>query len=252
MKELALDIETAPSKAYIWQKKVEFLPDEMVIQEGYVLCWAASWMHEKQILSDSIFNYPTPFKQDPTNDFYIAKTIWKLVDDADVIIGQNIKAFDLKHLHQLWFKHGLGLPSPSVVVDTLTESRRRFKTLSHKLDYRGRQLGIGKKVEHEGFGLWVRCMQGNVKAWGRMIHYCKQDVQLLKDYYLKLKPYIKTPSRNVIDGIEGCKDCGGDLIKKGFLYTVAGKKQKYLCKSCRKWQTCGRQIKQDITKMRDV
>jgi hypothetical protein len=42
-------------------------------------------------------------------------------------------------------------------------AKAHFRFLSNKLDYIVQYLGIGKKVEHEGFGLWRKVMAGRRK-----------------------------------------------------------------------------------------
>jgi predicted RNA-binding Zn-ribbon protein involved in translation (DUF1610 family) len=96
---------------------------------------------------------------------------------------------------------------------------------------------LGKKKDHEGHILWVKCMNGDKKAWKTMEEYNIQDVILLEKLYKKLLPWIKSPinlnimkkDRNGFD----CPTCGkASLISKGFSYTTTGAYQRYHCKAC--------------------
>jgi hypothetical protein len=61
---------------------------------------------------------------------------------------------------------------------------------SNKLDYVAQKLDVGAKVKHSGFSLWLRCMDGDKKAWKEMKEYQIQDVNLLVDLYDILLPWL--------------------------------------------------------------
>jgi hypothetical protein len=52
------------------------------------------------------------------------------------------------------------------------------------------KLGVGAKVKHSGFQLWIDCMAGNDKAWREMKKYQIQDVELLDNLYNVLLPWL--------------------------------------------------------------
>ena len=89
--------------------------------------------------------------------------------------------------------------------------------------------------------MWVKCMAGDDKAWGRMRTYNKQDTVLLEELYEKLQPWIPGhPSRSLRDDEpRGCPACGNtNLERRGFAFTRLGKFQRYQCKGeggCGKW-----------------
>jgi hypothetical protein len=76
--------------------------------------------------------------------------------------------------------------------------RQHFRFPSNKLDYVAQELGLGSKEKHEGFELWVKCMQRDLAAWQKMEKYNIQDVILLEKLYTTLLPWIiSTPSRGI-------------------------------------------------------
>jgi hypothetical protein len=107
----------------------------------------------------------------------------------------------------------------------------------------GNYLGIGRKAKHEGFSLWKKCMAGDKKSYKDMVKYNKQDVKLLEDIYLKLRPYMKShPTANISPEFV-CPVCGGSHIqKRGLAFTNAFMKQRLQCQSCGKW-FLGQQIR---------
>jgi hypothetical protein len=103
-------------------------------------------------------------------------------------------------------------------VDTLKVARRNFAFTSNRLDDLGKSLGIGRKVKHSGFELWLRCIKGNPKAWDRMRQYNMRDVKLLEKVYWKLLPWMEThPNLAILKGGKGCPKCGTSAVtKNGF------------------------------------
>lgn len=237
-KLLVLDIETAPAVVYSWGLHDQNHGIEQVKQDQHVLMWCAKWIGKGGILSDSLINY-SEYKKNPTNDYHIALSAKKILDEADIVIGQNIDAFDLKWLNTLFLKYNISPPSEYKTVDLLKESRKQYYSLSHKLDFRGRQLNLGGKMEHEGFKLWLKVLDGDKHAWQRMLAYCKRDVLLTEEYYLKLRPRMKNhPNVNMFQeqpfgGRLKCPACSSpNLVKHGFNYYSGGRRQRFECKAC--------------------
>lgn len=237
-KILVLDIETAPAKVYSWGLYDQNIGLNQVIQDSYMLSWAAKWYHQKRVLSDSLIEYRTKFKADPTDDSTIARSIWKLLDEADIVIAHNGDNFDLRWLNTVFLRHGMKPPSSFKSVDTLKETRGNFYNISNKLDYLCKKLSIGHKLKHEGFELWPKCMEGNVNAWKRMVRYNEKDVLLLQELYNILKPYMKNhPNLALYSTSEDtiCPVCGGtEFRNKGYAYTSVNKYKRYVCKNCGK------------------
>jgi hypothetical protein len=131
--------------------------------------------------------------------------------------------------------------------------KSQFRFPSNKLDYVAQKLGVGAKVKHSGFDLWLKCMAGDNKAWAEMKKYQIQDVDLLVELYEKLLPWIPNhPDRPLYDGLEdGCVNCASqNLERRGYAVSSTGKYQRYQCQDCGKWQ---RGSKSELTsKMRSI
>jgi DNA polymerase elongation subunit (family B) len=159
----------------------------------------------------------------------------KVMDEADVLIGWNSAAFDSKHIKREFVENGYLPPSPWIELDLMKTVKSQFKFPSNKLDYVSQKLGVGAKVQHTGFQLWLDCMAGNAKAWKLMKEYQIQDVNLLLDLYDILLPWIKNhPHVGVAQGEAiSCRNCASEnLIRYGYRYTQNGKYQRYLCQEC--------------------
>lgn len=229
MKILFLDLETSPNMAYVWGLWQQNVSINQMISSTEVICFGARWLGEKKVIFKSVHH---DGKQE------MLDTLWQLVNEADVLVGWNSQSFDSKHIKRELLENGYTPPSPYKELDLMRVVRSQFKFPSNKLDYVAQKLGVGAKVKHSGFDLWVSCMAGDNKAWTEMKKYQIQDVNLLIDLYDKLLPWIKNhPNKALHDDIaDGCPNCAStNMERRGFSYTVAGKYQRYQCRNCGKW-----------------
>jgi len=234
-KILLIDIETAPNLGYTWQK---WETDIIAFKSyWYMLSFAYKWLGKEKTHVVSLPQFKT-FKTDKTNDRELCKKLWELFDQAEVIIAHNGNSFDIKKSNARFIVHGLNPPSPYKKIDTKLEAKKYFRFDSNKLDDLGHYLGLGRKMQTGGFGLWLGCMSGDTKAWTKMEKYNKQDVVLLEKVYLKLRGWMSThPNMNLLNStLTACPNCGSDDIhRKGFAFTRTSKRQKFQCKSCGSW-----------------
>ena len=232
-KVLFFDIETAPNLSYIWG---QWQQDAIAhVREWYILCFSYKWEHQKNTQVVAVKDFKL-YNKDPENDLHVIQKLWDLFQEADVVIGQNSDAFDIKKANSRFAYHNLGPTSHYQSVVTLKIARRHFKFNSNKLGHLGEHLGLGAKESTGGFSLWEGCMNGDAKAWGVMKKYAKQDVDLLVDVYERLRPWATShPNRNVIDGTtHECPTCGGNqLQKRGVRRTRTMSYQQYQCTRCK-------------------
>lgn len=231
-KILVFDIETAPSLAYTWGKWQQNIHDEQLINDWFMFTWSAKWLFEKEIYNAKL----TSQEAIDQDDKRITYSIWKLLDEADIVIGHNIKKFDIKKLNARFLIHGFGTPSSYEIIDTLLHARKSFAVHSNKLDYLANVLGVGSKVNHEGFSMWKKCYNGDEEALTKMAEYNDGDIKINEEVYLEIRPFIK-PHPNlglfINDDISRCPCCGSDqLDPTGDYYTTTNTYPEYKCKSC--------------------
>lgn len=186
MRILFLDIETSPNTAHIWGLFKQNVSLSQLMESSYVLCWAAKWAGEREVLFDSIHQSPST---------RMVKKIHALLEQADVVVHYNGSSFDIPTLNKEFLLHKLLPPSPAKEIDLLRVVRRKFRFPSNKLDYVAQRLGLGKKFEHEGHTLWVKCMNNDAAAWATMKKYNTHDVVLLEQLYETLLPWMHTYSK---------------------------------------------------------
>jgi len=230
-KILVLDVETTPLLIYTWGIYKPRPNHYDIFQDWHLLSWAAKWLLDDQIFSDVLH----PEEAKAHNDARICKSIWKLVNEADIIIAHNGKQFDMKRLNARFMLNGLKPPAPYLIIDTLIESRKIAGHSSHKLDFIGELIqGQGKLVNPRG--LWKDCFWGDAEALKHMEKYNKEDVYLLEDVYLFIRPWIKNhPNVGVYMFADEprCATCGGkSLYEEGSQASSVGMYRVYRCNEC--------------------
>ena len=229
MKILFIDLETSPITAHTWGLWQQNISIKQIVESTQVICFGARWGTSKKVIFKSVHH-------DGKKE--MLKELHALMDEADAIVGWNSKGFDHKHIRREFLEAGMTPPSPAKDIDLMLEVKRNFRFPSNKLDYVAQRLGVGAKVQHTGFDLWLGCMAGDEKSWKMMKKYQIQDVNLLLELYDKLLPWIKHPSVPAHKGIEGeaCINCGSHNIKRrGYEVLNTGKYQKFQCNECGKW-----------------
>jgi hypothetical protein len=232
-KVLILDIETAPISAYVWGIWNQNVHLPQIKTDWFCLTWAAKWLFEDKVYSGKL----KPEEVVNQDDKRIMEGIWKLVNEADIVIAHNAEKFDIPRLNSRFILNGLNPPLPYQVIDTLRHIRRQFGFTSNKLDYVNKLLNLERKKE-TSFELWDNCMKGDRKALKEMEDYNVQDVRILEETYLQIRPWIK-PHPNmglfILDETEQrCPSCGSnELEAQGKCYnTSANIYELFRCGNC--------------------
>lgn len=186
MKTLFLDIETTPMQVYTWGLFDQNISINQIIKSTEMLCFGARWLGEKKVIFRSVHH---DGKKAMLEDLH------KIMDEADVLVGWNSAGFDHKHINREFLENGMKPPSPVKDLDLMSITKSNFLFPSNKLDYVAQKLGVGSKVKHSGFSLWIKCMEGDEKSWKEMKAYQIQDVNLLVDLYDILIPWFVTAGR---------------------------------------------------------
>jgi DNA polymerase elongation subunit (family B) len=192
-KVLVLDIETAPMIGYIWSLFDQNVPLNMLLRDWFILSWTAKWLHEDKVMYKDQRNKKGKALE---NDKALLVPLWKLMNEADILITQNGISFDIKKLNAKFLEHGMGIPAPFKHIDTYRLAKKHFGFTSNKLEYMSKKFNTKyKKQDHEefsGFKLWSECMGGNIKAWKSMERYNNFDVLATEELFTKLAVFDKT------------------------------------------------------------
>lgn len=236
-KVLYLDIETAPILSYVWGLWGNDVALNQIKEDTHLLSWAAKWQGEEEVMYMDQRN-----ARNLEDDKKIIEKLWKLMDDADIIIGHNSRQFDIKRINSRILAHGLHPTSSFKQIDTLEIAKKYFNLTSNKLEYLANLLLTGKENKKlvdrkfSGFSLWTECLSGNLAAWKEMEAYNKRDVEVLEKVHNKLSAWDTSINFSLYtDEEEHICQCGSKKhSKNGFFYTAAGKYQRYKCTKCGK------------------
>jgi hypothetical protein len=237
VKILFVDIETSPILGYVWGLWDNDLALNQVKQDWHLLSFAAKWMGDKP--SEIIYADQRNAK-DITNDKKLLEKIWKLLDEADIVIGQNSKAFDVKKLNARFILNGMQPPSSFRQIDTMVLAKKYFAFSSNKLEFLTSNLCTKyKKLSHKkfpGFSLWSECLKGNKEAWKEMQLYNCHDTLATEELYQKLAAWDTSINFDAYtDDLNHTCTCGHkEFENKGYAYTSGGKFQRFKCKACGK------------------
>lgn len=234
-KLLHIDIETRPAQVLTWTLRKPIIGVEQIVEPTSLLCFSASWEGE-----DGVMFYKS---QRASGGEYnrMVHAAHKLLDEADAVCHFNGTTFDVPRLNQEFLRLGLPPPKPFQQIDLKKVVMSQFDMISSRLAFVGPYLEIGKKIEHEGWPLWVKCLNGDVDAWQRMEEYNIGDVVLLKDLYHKILPWIPDhPNLNVYaaDGLERCTNCGSTNVQhRGTRKASVYEYPRLQCNVCGKWSS---------------
>lgn len=230
------DIETAPTLAWVWRRFKENIGLDQVVHDGWILCGAWKWLgcsevHTARANKAGWMN---------TDDRDVTVALWKVLDEADIVVAHNGKDFDVPLMNAAFVRHGLPPPSPYKVVDTKEEAKKAFRFPSNKLEGLCRFFGFGGKHKTE-FTLWTRCIDGDEVAWDRMVRYCACDVVKLERVYKKLLPFMtRHPNVSLYtdDDRPTCPKCNSKHIQwrgKKSYRTATSIYSAFQCQSCGGW-----------------
>lgn len=231
---LILDIETAPNIAYVWRFFKENVGAKQVIENSYMLSFAAKWLGNNEIYYEDLQHQ---------SEKAMLKPLHTLLDEADIVVAHNGDGFDLPHIQGRFLMHGIKPPSPYKQVDTVKVARKEFNFPSNSLEYLSKVLDLEiKKGGHKkfpGFELWLGVLRNDADAWKEMREYNIDDIKVLELLYLKMLPYMRFhPNVGVFGDVDKpvCPKCGGDHIQyRGYAHTSVGKFRRFQCGDCGGW-----------------
>ena len=206
IKRLFFDIETSPMIVYSWRVGYNIsLPYDNVIEDWKVICISYKWEHEDKVKN-------LTWDSDHCDKQMLIDFI-KIANEADEIIAHNGDRFDIKKVRTRCIYHRIPMFPKYRTLDTLKKAKGSFTFPNNKLDTIAKYLGVGAKLKHDGFDMWVKCVEGDKQALKDMVKYCDMDIIVLEDVYLTMQNYIKP---NTHAGVHNgnlkhsCPNCGND------------------------------------------
>jgi hypothetical protein len=231
-KVLLFDLETSFCLGYCWGKYEQTIAE--FEKHSRLLGFAYQWLGEDETLCF--------IEKDFKTNKQLVRELWKLLDEADVIVAHNNKNFDYKKANTFFIHYDMKPPSPFEVVDTLYLIKKYAKFEDNHLDGLGDRLFKDRKtMMPEKLRLWVKYTNKTATSeeWEELRTYAKQDIKLLKDLYLRVRPYDTNHKAIYINDKGVCPLCGSSKIQSSGWSTIIGgtKRRRFQCQDCGKWSS---------------
>ncbi len=230
IKRLYFDIETSPMVVYSWRTGWKLtIGTENIIEDWKIICISYKWEGEDKV-------HTLDWGKDK-DDKKLLEEFIAIANTADELCGHNGDRFDLKKIRTRCIYHRIPMFPNYKTLDTLKKARTGFNFNSNRLDYIAKFLGVGAKLEHEGFNMWVKCMQGDKEALEAMKKYCEMDIIVLEDVFLTMQNYIKpnTHAGVINNNLKySCPCCGSENVSllKNNVSAVGTVKRQMSCNDC--------------------
>lgn len=232
---LILDVETAAAEVLTFGRFKQNIGQDNILKEGgWLLCACWRWIGEEEVY----YTFLTPEEVQKADDSRIIAHLFEEMQQADAIIAHNAVGFDHKVIQARALANNFGALPSVKVIDTLVMAKKALRLPSNRLDSIGEYFGLGRKVDTGGIDLWKRVQRGDEDAMLEMLVYCKQDVNLLHDVYLKLRAIGNKANFNAglyfDDEHKHCPTCGSTCLSTTGreVSTTLSSFKEIICLSC--------------------
>jgi DNA polymerase elongation subunit (family B) len=215
--------------------------------DWYITCAAWAWLDNKtqkvgKIETVAVNDFKT-YKKDFRDDRGVVKRLHEVISQADLIVGHNSDAFDIKKINYKFIKYGLEPLDMPPTADTLKAAKKYAKSSSNKLYYLAKEFGVSMKIDLPS-SIMHAADNGCEKSLKKLVAYNKGDIRAGSELYFKMLPYIKNHpnirkimgenvTKQIKQGHVTCQNCGSkNMVKDGKLVQKTGKYQRHKCMDC--------------------
>lgn len=234
-KILVYDIETSPLECYCWGSGKQYIQHENIKKGRSLLSYSAKWLCDDEVISNRVSVEQAHERKDKE----LVESLHSLLDEAEVVLGHNVKKFDNSVANSRFLVNNLNPPSPYQSIDTYRQIRKVFDFTSNSLDYLSKKLCEDKEDKQDhSMDLWIRCVEGDESALQEMEQYNRADVRVVEDIYFEARPFFKSGVNLGLyysgDISNRCPRCGSKDIEEGdnHYYTSTGRFKTIKCLNC--------------------
>jgi uncharacterized protein YprB with RNaseH-like and TPR domain len=216
----------------VWGLKDQNIGLNQIVKDWQVMAYGAKWLGKREVFYEDTRK---------ASEKLILQGIWKLLDEADIVITQNGKSFDSRKLNARFIHYGMRPTRPYKHIDTYLLVKAVADFTSNKLEYLTDKLCVRyKKLSHSkfpGMSLWTECLKGNIKAWNEMKKYNIHDVLSTEELYNAVKAWGPKNMPKLYSSPLTCMVCGARVQRRGTEIVGQTVKQRVKCTQCGRWGT---------------
>lgn len=175
LSNLYIDIEVGYASVSVFDLRVkgEYIPASHIEKPRYIICWSAGWVGENgKIISACV----TPKDAINYDDSKILPPLLKLMEQADIISGQNVVRYDIKEINARLVYSGLSPVFGYKTMDTLQMLRKDYRFMSNSLDFIAPIFGFRPKNGMSDKD-WLAIRGGDERTLKKMVRYNRGDVR---------------------------------------------------------------------------
>lgn len=241
------DIETIPNLQAALENWVDLVPPfpgkkpTMSASVSTICSFGYRVFGEKNAVGVNAWDFPE-WEKDVNDDSAICKRALEVFKDADAVVTFNGKRFDEKFIQTRLGIHGLDFMCKVPHIDLCKVTAANMFLLNNRLKTVAKFLLNDKKLDHDGWPLWVKTHGGvnrvrDVRAEALMSKYNLKDVNLMVPLFKRLRPLIKNiPNHNAFTEAGSknvCPACGSTrLVSNGIRATQLRIYRRLNCKDC--------------------
>lgn len=213
---------------------------------GVMLAFGYKDLRESKPKVLSLMDYAR-FKRNPIDDRDLVRDAAKVLASADVWVTHYGKRFDVPFVRTRMLRHGMTPVAPTPHVDTWEIARKHLKFSSNRLASIQQFLELPNSKTALTPQVWARAGVGHKPSLRYIVEHCKQDVLVLEQAYLLLRPLLAShPNVGLLtaDGqtVRVCSTCGSARVHKaGVRRTRICHYQRYRCNDCGAYSAEGKQ-----------
>lgn len=233
-----MDLEVLPNLPQAlkyWPRLSSFYGKTLRASVASICCIGYRVLGESYTRCLNAWDFPE-WETDVNNDRRVIEEFLRVIESADAVVTHHGKGFDWKFLQTRILLHGLDLLDDIPHVDTKAIASSKFFFIDNKLDTIARELFGERKLDHEGWDLWVDTHSRKPEAMKKMTDYCKQDVELLEKIYRRFRPKAaQAPNHNIFSPFKEkvCAKCGSSrILSNGYRYAKTVRYKRYKCQDC--------------------
>lgn len=230
-KIVTIDIERTPNLGFFWHPRTRdgWISETMVVESSRMISFAA------KVLNGPVF-FSSEFHHGRDE---MLKSLWTVMDEADIIITYNGKRFDVPHIAGELREANFKSYRPFKQIDLLQSIKQKFNYDYKTLSSIAKRWNLNsEKMETGGFDLWRRCIAGDPEAWDTMRSYNMQDVRVTEALYRSNLSWLSGSIPNLglwVNSNDGmvCPACGShEVVEDGTATTGVTRFVAYLCREC--------------------